>query len=397
MKTRSLILIALSQVFALSIWFSGAAALPGLILAGNLSSFHQAALTTSVQIGFVIGAVLSSLYGLADRVEPRRLFAVGAVLAAFSNGLALIFPADSLAIIATRAFSGAALALVYPVGMKLALSWAKKDAGLLVGLLVGALTLGSATPFAFNLVNIGLDWQTPFAVSAVSALIAAALILISKPGPGIRPAPAFNAKAALLAIKDPALRLANFGYLGHMWELYAMWAWIGPFLHIYWAHHSGNAFIADLTTFSVIAVGAIACLLAGLAADRYGRTTITMLAMAISGACALLTGLFFGLSPVFMIPLLILWGMAVIADSAQFSAAISELSPPEWTGTLLTLQTAMGFALTAIIVQALPLWINFAGWQYAFAPLAIGPAFGVWAMWRLRNRPEASKLAGGKR
>jgi len=137
--------------------------------------------------------------------------------------------------------------------------------------------------------------------------------------------------------------------------------------------------------------------LAGLAADRYGRTTITMLAMAISGACALLTGLFFGLSPVFMIPLLILWGMAVIADSAQFSAAISELSPPEWTGTLLTLQTAMGFALTAIIVQALPLWINFAGWQYAFAPLAIGPAFGVWAMWRLRNRPEASKLAGGKR
>jgi MFS family permease len=182
-----------------------------------------------------------------------------------------------------------------------------------------------------------------------------------------------------------------------MWELYAMWAWIGSFLHIYWAQQNGDAFAANLTAFAVVAVGAIASLIAGLAADRYGRTTITMTAMAVSGTCALLSGVMFDATPWLMIPLLLVWGMAIIADSAQFSAAVSELSPPEWTGTLLTLQTAMGFALTAIIVQALPLWIDFAGWQWAFVPLAIGPFLGVWAMAKLRQRPEAAKLAGGNR
>jgi MFS family permease len=396
-RTKPLILIALAQVLALSVWFAGAAALPGLVAAGDLSSFHQAALTTAVQIGFVIAALSSAILGLPDRVDPRRLFAVGATLAALSNAIALTLPADSLAMIATRLLAGASLALVYPVGMKLAVSWARGDAGLLVGLLVGALTLGSAAPFAFTLADIGLGWQAPFIVSAVAALLAALIILAARAGPNMRAAPPFNPKAALLAIKDPALRLANLGYLGHMWELYAMWAWIGPFLHIYWAQQNGDAFAANLTAFAVVAVGAIASLIAGLAADRYGRTTITMTAMAVSGTCALLSGVMFDATPWLMIPLLLVWGMAIVADSAQFSAAVSELSPPEWTGTLLTLQTAMGFALTAIIVQALPLWIDFAGWQWAFVPLAIGPFLGVWAMAKLRQRPEAAKLAGGNR
>ena len=396
-RTRSLILIALAQILALSVWFAGAAALPGLVAAGNLSPLHQAALTTSVQVGFVIAALTSAILGWPDRFDPRRLFAAGALIAALSNTIALTLPADSPALIATRLLAGASLALVYPVGMKLAVSWARGDAGMLVGLLVGALTLGSAAPFAFNLADIGLGWRAPFVVSAAAALIAAAIILMSRAGPNMRAAPPFNPKAALLAIKDPALRLANLGYLGHMWELYAMWAWIGPFAHIYWSAHNGDAFSANLTAFSVLAIGAVASLAAGFAADRYGRTTITMAAMAISGTCALLSGILFDATPWLMIPLLLVWGMAVIADSAQFSAAVSELAPPEWTGTLLTLQTAMGFALTAIVVQALPLWIGYAGWQWAFAPLAIGPFLGVWAMAALRRRPEALKMAGGKR
>jgi MFS family permease len=396
-KRRSLIVIAIAQVLALSIWFSGAAALPGLVISGALSPFHQAALTTAVQIGFVVGALTSAVLGLADRMDPRRLFAIGAIIAAVSNLIAVNLPADHLGIITTRCVAGAALALVYPVGMKLAVSWARGDAGFLVGLLVGALTLGSAIPYIFNIADIGLEWQTPMAVSALAAFISALLIFISRPGPGLRVTPAFDPQAALITLKDPALRLVNFGYLGHMWELYAMWAWIGPFLHVYWSRHSAGSDIADLTTFSVIAVGGLACLASGLAADRYGRTTITIAAMAISGACAVLSALLFDASPWWMIPLLLVWGMAVIADSAQFSTAIAELSPPQWTGTLLTLQTALGFALTAVIVQALPLWIDFAGWRYAFVPLAIGPAFGVWAMWKLRTMPDALKLAGGKR
>jgi MFS family permease len=400
-KTRALIFIALAQILALSVWFAGAAALPALLAESALGTIHQAALTSSVQIGFVIGALASAVLGLPDRMDPRRLFALGALAAALANGIALTLTPDSLVLIASRAVAGAALALVYPVGMKLAVSWAQRDAGLLVGLLVGALTLGSALPFAFNLAGLGLGWQTPFAVSALAALLAAVLILLARGGPGLKPAPRFEPFAALLAWRDPAIRLANLGYLGHMWELYAMWAWVGAFSHAYWSARGigsdiGSG-IADLTAFAVVAIGALACLLAGHLADRHGRTTVTITAMTISGSCAVLVGLVFDTSPWIMLPLLLVWGMSVIADSAQFSAAIAELAPPERAGTLLTIQTALGFALTAILVQLLPLWIGFAGWNWAFAPLAIGPALGVWAMISLRNRPEAVKLAGGRK
>lgn len=396
-KTRALAYIALAQVLALSVWFAGAAALPALLATVTLTPLHQAALTSMVQIGFVAGALASAVFGLPDRMDPRRLFALGALAAALANLAALALPADSLLLVASRAVAGAALALVYPVGMKLATGWARDDAGLLVGLLVGALTLGSALPFGFNLAGIGLGWQTPFLVSALAAIAAAGLILLARCGPGQKPAPPFDPSAMLLALKTPAIRLANIGYLGHMWELYAMWAWIGPFAHAYWATRGGNAQAADLTAFSAVAIGAVACLAAGWLADRYGRTAVTISAMAISGTCALLAGLAFSLPPWIMLPLLLVWGMSVIADSAQFSAATAELAPPERTGTLLTLQTALGFALTAIMVQILPVWIGFAGWTWAFAPLAIGPAIGVWAMARLRQRPEAVRLAGGRR
>lgn len=395
-KTAALALIATSQVLALSIWFAGAAALPALVAAGEIGPVRQAALTSSVQLGFVIGALTSALTGLADRIAPQRLFAAGAVAAALVNLLALQLEPGGLVMIASRALAGASLALVYPVGMKLAASWARGDAGFLVGLLVGALTLGSALPFAFNLAGAVSDWTLPFTASAVAALIAAGLILFARGGPGLRPAAPFDPGAVSLAFRDPALRLTNLGYLGHMWELYAMWAWIGPFAHAYWQGVDGAPRLGDLTAFAVVASGALACLAAGRLADRLGRTRITLIALAISGSCALLAGPLFSLSPWLMVPVLLLWGMAVIADSAQFSAAITELAPPERTGTLLTLQTAMGFALTVIMVQALGLWIDRVGWSWAFTPLAIGPAIGVWAMARLRARPEAARLAGGR-
>jgi len=396
-KPAALALIAISQVLALSVWFAGAAALPALMAGTEIGPMRQAALTSSVQLGFVIGAVVSALTGLADRIPPQRLFALGSIIAALANTAALQMEPGGWSMITSRALAGAALALVYPVGMKLAASWARGDAGFLVGLLVGALTFGSALPFVFNLAGDITDWRLPFMASAMAAATAAGLILFARGGPGLRPATRLDPAAITLAFRDPALRLVNLGYLGHMWELYAMWAWIGPFAHAYWARHGGAAQLSDLTAFAVVASGALACLAAGRLADRFGRTRVTMIALAVSGSCALLVGPAVPLAPWLMIPLLIVWGMAVIADSAQFSAAITELAPPERTGTLLTIQTAMGFTLTVIMVQALGYWIELVGWGWAFTPLAIGPAVGVWAMARLRARPEAARLAGGNR
>lgn len=397
MKARSLALIALCQVLALSVWFAGAAALPGIAQSTTLSPFAQAALSSGVQLGFVAGALVSAGLGLADRVEVRVLFAIGAAAAAFATALAAFSEPGGAAMIGLRVLTGAALALVYPVGMKMAASWAKGDAGLLVGLLVGALTLGSAAPHLFPVFAGDLGWQTPFLISASLALLSAVLILAARSGPAFKRAAHFDPSAIRLALARPALRLANLGYLGHMWELYAFWAWLGAFLYAYAIHNDLPASAwPGMLTFTVVASGAIGALGAGWLADRIGRTLVTSAAMAISGTCALLTGLLWDAPLMALTALLIVYGITVIADSAQFSAAIAELAPPDQAGSLLTLQTAAGFALTVVTVQALPFWVEVTGWRFAFAPLAIGPAIGVWAMLRLRGRPEARQLADGR-
>lgn len=395
-KWRAIGLIVIAQILALSVWFSGTAALPAILAQYTLSPPKQAALTSAVQAGFVLGALLSAIFSVPDRFEPRRVFATGAIIAALTNTLALNLAPDSWALITTRFAAGAALALVYPVGMKLAASWARGDAGLLVGLLVGALTLGSASPFLLAIAGSAEDWRTPLQLAAMAALAAGLLILFTRAGPGLSATANFDPGATLLAVRDPALRLTNLGYLGHMWELYAMWAWIGAFSHAYWNNRGGGSDLADLTAFAVIGSGALACIIAGNLADRFGRTRITAGAMAISGSCALMAGFAFNAPPWVLLPILVIWGLSIIADSAQFSTAITELAPPERAGTLLTIQTALGFALTIIMVQVLPSWIAFAGWNWAFAPLAIGPFLGVWAMLTLRKRPEAARLAGGR-
>jgi MFS family permease len=322
------------------------------------------------------------------------VFAAGAGLACLASLAALACEPGSAAMIASRACAGAALALVYPVGMKLAASWADGDAGLLIGLLVGALTLGSAAPHLAAPVFETLSWRAPFALSAVAAGGAAALILAARAGPAFKPAPAFQPGAAFAALRRKDLALINLGYLGHMWELYAFWAWAGAFIAA-WRATRGLDTGAEtgVFTFAVVAVGALGALGAGWVADRAGRALTAGAALAAGGVCALLTPLAWAGPGWVLGALLLVYGVAVIADSAQFSAALAERAPKDLAGSLLTLQTASGFALTIVSVQLLPVWAEAIGWRYAFTPLVIGPVVGVVAMALLARMPQGSAKA----
>jgi MFS family permease len=398
-KVGSIALIAICQVAAMALWFSASSALPSLVAEFHLSPFAQAALTSGVQLGFVIGCVASALLGLPDRFDPRRLFAVSAAIGAVANALLLVLSPASPAAPLLRLVTGVCMAGVYPVGMKLAATWAKGDMGLMVGILVGALTLGSASPHLFNALG-GIDWRIPITASSISAVVAAVLIGLAGIGPNRAPAPRFDPHYVTTAWRDVPLRLANLGYLGHMWELYAMWTWIGVFLDASFAATLAPdraAMAAKLGAFVTVASGAVGCVAAGFLADRFGRTTLTIAAMAISGSCAATVGLLFGGPAWALVAVCIVWGISIVADSAQFSASVAELSDPARVGTMLTLQTALGFTLTLVTIHLMPWWVDSLGWRAAFVPLAIGPLLGVIAMARLRARPEALRLAGGRR
>ncbi len=383
----------------MALWFSASAVIPSLTAEYGLSGFTQSLLTSSVQAGFVAGCLTSAVLGLADRLDPRRFFMAAALIAATANFAILLVEPTSAWVMLFRFVTGACMAGVYPVGMKHVSTWVAGDMGLMVGLVAGAVTLGSAMPHLFNALG-GIDWRFTLAAASASALVAGFAINLAGIGPNNQAPGRFHPRDVLWAWRVKSVRLANLGYLGHMWELYAMWAWVAVFLHASFAQVMAPEVAptaAKLVTFATVGVGALGCLAGGLFADRLGRTTLTILAMAVSGACAVTVGFLYGGSPWLLSLLCLVWGIAIVADSPQFSASVAELSRPELVGTMLTLQTALGFTLTLITVHLMPLWVEALGWRYAFAPLAIGPALGVWAMIRLRAHPDSVRLAGGRR
>jgi MFS family permease len=396
-RWRALVLLSLAELLGMSLWFSAAAVVPALRVEWNLSDSSVSWLTIAVQLGFVCGTLLSAFLNLPDVISVRYLFAISAFAGALTNAAFGAYAHNAQTGIVLRFLTGTFLAGVYPPGMKIMSTWFRRSRGMALGVLVGALTLGKASPYLVNGLGSANWRQNIFFISLLAVAGGLIVLLFVGDGPHTLPAAKFDWKQAIAVFRNRGVRLASFGYFGHMWELYAMWVWIPVMIRASLAVSKTSAPAAEIASFLVIGCGAVGCVVAGLVADRIGRTIVTSGAMAISGSCCLLIGLLFGGPPGLLLLVAAIWGATVVADSAQFSACVTELGDPQYVGTALTMQTCVGFLLTTISIELIPYFVKAVGWQYAFGILAPGPLLGVIAMLRLRTLPEAAKIAHGRR
>jgi len=392
LRWRMLMLLSVAELLGMALWLTGSAVGPMLSADWALTPSQVGWLTTVVQLGFVCGTAVSALLNLADVVPSRRLFALAAMLGAACNVPLAMTDRYGVAML-SRFLVGVCLAGVYPPAMKMASTWFRARRGLAVGTIVGALTVGKATPYLAQAIP-GLTVSGVVLTASLGSVLAAALVWRGyHDGPYAFPSRPFAWTRVREVVRERPWRLALGGYLGHMAELYSFWTWIPAFLvasdaaRAVRSGNEANARMAALVGFGVIAVGGIGCVWGGLVADRIGRARLVTWSMAISGSCALAIGFAWGQSWWLLAPLALVWGFFVVADSAQFSVLATESVPPHAVGTALTMQVSLGFLLTTVTIQVIPPLVAWMGWQWVFPVLAIGPALGIVAVQRLRVRP----------
>jgi len=384
---RALVWIGLSVLFALSLWFSASVIAPQLIEIWSLSSSFEAWLSASVPIGFVIGSLLSSYFGVADRLNPRKIFAASAFLGAILNALLILVDYVYFGIL-FRVLTGITLAGVYPIAVKILSQWFPKNRGFAIGILIAALTLGSSLPH-FVVLFSSLNWKVVIICSSVLALLSAFVVtFILEDAPANSQRSHFSLKSIRKVVVNKPVMLANYGYFGHMWELYAMWTWLPAFLTASFSTSAPEIpywFIALSSFISIGIAGGIGCVAGGLLSDKIGRANLTIISMFISALCSILIGFTFGQSIWFTLLISLIWGMSVISDSAQFSAAVSEKAEDDYVGTALTFQMCIGFLLTIFSINLIPIIQGIVGWEWVFMVLAIGPILGIVFMVKYRR------------
>lgn len=377
----ALLVIAVSTFLSMSVWFSASFVAPQLVDVWALSPAGSSLLTIAVQVGFVVGAIASAATGLADALAPKRLMCMGALGAAAAN-VALLWANGLETALPLRLLTGVCLAAIYPPALKEVSTWFRTGRGTALGVMIGALTLGSALPHLVR--SFGdLSWQHVIVATTLMTAAGGLLILLLRgPGPYPFPRRPFSFAAAFASLRNRSVALANVGYIGHMWELYAMWAWVGAFIAALPAIAvlpNAQATAAALA-FVCIGAGAVGCLVGGRISDRFGRAQAALVSLVCSGLAALALAFMGTGSLLIVLPLCVFWGFWVIADSAQFSALVTEHADPVYVGGAVSIQLALGYLTTAISVWMVPVLVQHWSWSAALAALAVGPGIGALAM-----------------
>lgn len=380
-----IVLLAVVQVLGLTVWFSATAISPALQVEWEIGPVSAVWITASVQVGFVVGGVFSALFTLGDRFRPQKIMAIAALGASATTAAMALFAENLGTAVVIRFLTGIFLAGIYPIGMKVMASWAPQSRrGVAMGLLLGALTIGSAMPHLLTGLS-NLPWrQVMLGAAVITAAAALVAILGVRLGPHLETRPARpKIRHAWVGFKTRRGMLANLAYFGHMWELYALWTWLPMFLIVSRESEfngEGSDWIGVVSFISIGIAGLLGALLGGWLADKIGRSRAAGAALVTSGLCCLVSPFVFSASWIFVIIILVVWGASVIADSGVFSTSLSESVDPRYVGTALTTQTTLGFLTTVVSIQLIPLVATAVGWEWAFLVLLPGPIVGVIAM-----------------
>ena len=376
--------IVIAQFAGTSLWFAGNAIITDLSKSFHLTSGAIGDLTASVQFGFIAGTLCFAILAIADRISPRAVFLVCSLLGAFFNLMICLAPFGYVSLLAYRFLTGFFLAGIYPVGMKIAADWYEGKLGHALGFLVGALVVGTGFPHLVKSLGAGLPWQTVLLmVSSVAASGGILLFCLIEDGPYRKKSKKLKTSDFLQIFAKKDFRSAAFGYFGHMWELYAFWAFVPALLLKYVERQPGTQINVPFWSFLIIASGFFGCTLGGILSIKIGSTRVAFTQLLISGLCCIFTLVAFQFHVALFLTFLLIWGVTVVGDSPQYSTLVARTAPKELTGTALTITNCIGFSITIVSIQLIKYLVIAVGIEQAMIWLAIGPVFGLVSISRL--------------